>query len=88
MCICTGVLTYCSDFNALFSEWQRVLKQNGLIIVSHRSDIMKNDEIYFNQMEEKKYWKKLYRSDPAPYLPNNENYGNSVTVEYYVAQKI
>ena len=83
-----GVLTYSQDINKLFDEFLRVLKPNGLIVVTHRTDLLeKNDEKYFQQRVDEKIWKELQRVDAFPYLPNNENYSD-IAVNCYVLQKL
>ena len=70
----------------LFNEWSRITKNEAIIICSHRSDQMKDDLICFEQMEKEGKWTRLHLSDPVPYLPNNENYGMDVLVQFYVAK--
>merc|ERR1719384_1134280 len=83
---CAGTLTYATDHIKLFDEWCRITKPGAIIICSHRSDMMKNDQKYFDEMEKNGKWTKLELTDPVPYLPNNENYGMNVLVQFYVAK--
>eukprot|EP00484_Ammonia_sp_Unknown_P000959 CAMPEP_0197020712 /NCGR_PEP_ID=MMETSP1384-20130603/1579_1 /TAXON_ID=29189 /ORGANISM="Ammonia sp." /LENGTH=205 /DNA_ID=CAMNT_0042448391 /DNA_START=250 /DNA_END=867 /DNA_ORIENTATION=+ len=83
---CCGTLTYAQDFNAVFTEWCRITKPGGIIICTHRSDMMQTDVKHFDQMEQSGKWKKLALTDPVPYLPNNENYGMDIQVQFYVAR--
>jgi len=85
---CCGTLTYAQDFVKIFKEWTRITKPGGLIICTHRSDMMERDIKFFEQMETKKIWKKIKLTDSVPYLPNNENYGSKVQVQFYVAQSL
>jgi len=83
---CAGTLIYAVDKVELFNEWCRITKPGSIIICSHRSDLMEDDVKYFDQMEKDGKWTKLQLTDPVPYLPNNENYGMDVLVQFYVAK--
>jgi len=83
---CAGTLTYAKDKVRVFDEWCRITKPGAIIIVSHRSDMMEEDLQYFETMEKNGKWSKLELTDSVPYLPNNENYGMDIQVQFYVAK--
>eukprot|EP01084_Bolivina_argentea_P311654 539482_1 len=84
--VCIGVLTYCKNFPKVFNEWMRISKPGAIIVVSHRSDLMKKDVPYFHGMIATLKWKKLKHLVNQSYLPNNSNYASTLSVEFYVAQ--
>eukprot|EP00484_Ammonia_sp_Unknown_P021411 CAMPEP_0197044838 /NCGR_PEP_ID=MMETSP1384-20130603/20808_1 /TAXON_ID=29189 /ORGANISM="Ammonia sp." /LENGTH=228 /DNA_ID=CAMNT_0042476357 /DNA_START=50 /DNA_END=736 /DNA_ORIENTATION=- len=83
---CVGVLTYCKDFGKVFNEWIRITKPGAIIIATHRSDMMKQHKTYFDGFVATLKWKKLSHLTNQPYLPNNQNYAENVSVEYWIAQ--
>ena len=83
---CAGTLTYAVDKVKLFEEWCRITKAGAIIICSHRSDFMECDLQYFEEMEQKGLWTKVQHTDSVPYLPGNENYGERIQVQFYVAR--
>jgi len=83
---CAGTLTYAENKVRLFEEWVRITKPNSIIICSHRSDFMERDLKYFEEMEQKGLWEKVEHTDSVPYLPGNENYGDRIQVQFYVAR--
>lgn len=74
--ICAGVLSYAidDDFYKIFNEWNRIVKKDGIIIASQRTDRMDNTLQYFNQLIKENKWEKLEITNPRPYLPHNSNY--------------
>ena len=83
---CIGTLTYCQDFPSLFKEWTRISKPGAIIIMTHRSDLMKADKPHFDKMVATSKWKKIQHLVNQPYLPKNENYGSNIYVEYFVVR--
>eukprot|EP01084_Bolivina_argentea_P186986 322188_1 len=83
---CAGTLIYSEDKVKLFDEWLRITKPGSIIICSHRTDKMKTDLQYFDEMAKNGKWSRLELTDPMPYLPNNENYGMNILVQFYVAK--
>mmetsp|Transcript_24002 Transcript_24002/g.20989 ORF Transcript_24002/g.20989 Transcript_24002/m.20989 type:complete len:120 (+) Transcript_24002:3-362(+) len=83
---CAGTLTYAQDFIKVFDEFCRITKPGSIIIMTHRSDMMNKDLQYFQQMEKDGKWTQLELTDSVPYLPNNENYGMDVQVQFFVAR--
>lgn len=94
--ICSGVLSYVNSKPELFAEWTRIVKNGGVIAVSHRSDYLwgenrneKKDILLWEQMVGDGNWKLIEHSEPYPYLHGNENYEQkNVTAEYLLYEVV
>ena len=84
--ICCGVLTYAKDISRILREWSRIIKTDGVIITSHRSDKMVNDIKYFNELSNQNKWHLLEHIKSLEYLPKNPNYGDNILVDIYVVR--
>ena len=81
-----GVLTHIDDKGLLFERWSNIIENNGLIIVSHREDMLKEDIGIFENMEKHGIWKRLYLSEPIIHNPNSGIYGDNIKAQFYVAK--
>eukprot|EP00615_Pteridomonas_danica_P002960 CAMPEP_0114344382 /NCGR_PEP_ID=MMETSP0101-20121206/11377_1 /TAXON_ID=38822 ORGANISM="Pteridomonas danica, Strain PT" /NCGR_SAMPLE_ID=MMETSP0101 /ASSEMBLY_ACC=CAM_ASM_000211 /LENGTH=267 /DNA_ID=CAMNT_0001479701 /DNA_START=6 /DNA_END=809 /DNA_ORIENTATION=- len=97
--ICLGVLTYIQNKQFLFNEFSRIIKPNGIMMMSHRQDFMMNDKWIFNEMEKVNdndnkndngnkidHWKCLELTEPFKHLPDDPSYGDHCLAHMYVAQ--
>jgi ubiquinone/menaquinone biosynthesis C-methylase UbiE len=86
---CIGV---CSRFNdsqifALTMEFNRVVKKNGVILISHREDLLNSSEIlnlFVNHLH--KTVQIVNVTEPYPYIAMDENYKN-INVQYILLRK-
>lgn len=82
-----GAMTYCSNFNKLFSNIKFYLSKNGHFIFSHRLDLWEKQNFdsilqkYKNDLEIK------YVSRPQNYLPLNKDFKNKIKIRLVLLQK-
>ena len=80
-----GALTYFKT-NDILKELCRIVKPKGHIIFSQRDDIM-HKQNYLEQLREIEtmgLWKRIFGTEPMPYLPNHPEYGTKIKVQYFV----
>jgi predicted TPR repeat methyltransferase len=82
---CVGVLTYIEALQELLREFIRVTVPNGLIVFTHRDDLLhqQNFTRILDTLETEKLWEKVFLSEPEPYLPGNEEFADKIRVMYF-----
>lgn len=82
--ICVGVLTYLPDSDAVLKEFCRVIKPGGPMVLTQRSDILKERDFpqTLATLEKQGLLAEFEVSEPAPYLPENEEFSDEVLVHY------
>jgi predicted TPR repeat methyltransferase len=83
--ICIGVLTYVENVPDVLREFARITKPNGMVIFSHRTDMV-DDPGYqkkLKSIKEDKIWEEVYISDPQPYLPGNKDFSDKINIIYH-----
>ena len=82
-----GAMTYCSNFDKLFSNIKFYLLKNGHFIFSHRLDLWEKQK--FDQILQKyKYNLEIkYISKPQNYLPLNKDFKNKIKIRIVLLQK-
>lgn len=80
-----GALTY-FETNEILRELCRIVKKGGFVVFSQRDDIMvqKNYEEKLRELEESGTWKRIFGTEPMPYLPRHPEYGEKIKVQYFV----
>ncbi len=82
--VCVGVLTYLTDSVNTLREFSRVIKPCGEVVITQRSDLFKERE--FQSVLEKLLNEGVIAhvsiSEPRPYLPENEEFGDQILVHY------
>lgn len=83
--ICVGVLTYIEHPQALLEEFCRLVQPDGHLVFTHREDLARKQKFreILTDIETQGYWQKLEVSTPQLYLPNNEDFGDKITIVYY-----
>ena len=76
--ISAGVLVYISNKDLLFQQWNDIIKNNGLIIVSHRADMLEDDIGIFENMEKQGICQRLYLSEPLITCSNLSISGDNI----------
>ena len=82
--VCVGVLTYMPDSMAILKEFCRVVRPGGAIAVTQRSDLFEQRD-FGNALESlagEGVIENLRISEPRPYLPNHEEFGDKILVHY------
>ena len=83
-----GAMTYCKNFDKLFSNIKFYLSKRGYLIFSHRIDLWKKqnfDEILFDYRND---FKIIFISRANNYLPQNKDFKNKIKVRLVLLQKI
>jgi predicted TPR repeat methyltransferase len=83
--LCVGVLSYISG-DELFRELCRVTRQGGVVLLSHRTDLIEARSFgdVLRKLEEDGLWSLLFQSAPLPYLPGHPDFGDRIRVRYFV----
>ncbi len=81
---CVGVLTYLTDSVGTLQEFNRVVRSGGIVVVTQRSDLFVERE--FQSVLEGLLHdgdiSQVSISEPRPYLPDNEEFGDQILVHY------
>ncbi|WP_175443022.1 class I SAM-dependent DNA methyltransferase [Halofilum ochraceum] len=82
--VCVGVMTYLPDSADVLREFARVLKPGGCIVLTQRDHLF--EERRFGEtlaaLEKEGVLSGSTISDPMPYLPENEEFGDEVQIHY------
>lgn len=83
--LCVGVLSYISGAE-LFRELCRVTRHGGVIVLSHRTDLIEARSFgdLLRKLEDDGLWAPLFQSAPLPYLPGHADFGDEIRVRYFV----
>ena len=80
-----GALTY-FETNDVLKELCRIVRPGGVVAFSQRDDIMR-DKQYDQKLAELEtlgIWRRIFGTEPMPYLPNHPEYGDKIKVQYFV----
>jgi SAM-dependent methyltransferase len=80
-----GALTY-FETNDILKELCRIVRPKGHIVFSQRDDIMRDRDYGkgLRELEELGLWKRVFGTEPMPYLPKHPEYGTDIQVQYFV----
>lgn len=83
---CVGVLTYIDAREQLMREFARITKSDGVLAFTHRSDLAADGSFQgmLDGLEQEGLIEKIAVSEPAPYLPKNEDFADKILVIYYL----
>ena len=81
---CVGVLTYLTDSKGVLKEFTRIVRPGGVVVFTQRSDLFieRNFESMLKGLLAEGAIKDLNISEPCPYLPDNEEFGDRILVHY------
>ena len=81
---CVGVLTYLSDSVGTLREFCRVVKSGGGVAITQRNDLFVEREFHsvLEDLVNQGVIAELGVSEPCPYLPDNEEFGDQILVHY------
>lgn len=87
--ISIGVMTYLPDSAGTVREFQRLVKPGGTILVTQRTDIHEERDFpaVLSELESQGLIRDVTISEPGPYLPENEEFGDEVMV-YYIGFRV
>eukprot|EP00931_Biecheleriopsis_adriatica_P121245 TRINITY_DN96331_c0_g1_i1.p1 TRINITY_DN96331_c0_g1~~TRINITY_DN96331_c0_g1_i1.p1 ORF type:complete len:253 (-),score=29.60 TRINITY_DN96331_c0_g1_i1:176-934(-) len=95
--VCSGVLSYIQDFDAVFKEWCRVTAPGGIIVFTHRAPLWDGDEhscrssasaLGVGSTGSAAYWEQLFCSEESDYMPNNPDPAESAKKIRYLVYKV
>lgn len=83
---CIGVLTYLPETAETFREFCRLVRPGGYIIFSQRNDLYAERDYagVAQALADEGRWREVHISEPMPYLPNNDDFGEKILVIYSV----
>jgi len=81
--VCVGVMTYLPDVEAVWRELARVVRPEGLVVVTQREDLWpaRECQAVVDRLQAEQVWTPLEITGPAPYLP--QGYGGTPAVGCY-----
>lgn len=87
---CVGVMTYIEDAAGLLADLCRVIRPGGYILFTQRDDrwVEKDFDSLINSFEERKLWTPLKVSKAKPYLPNNDDFSDSIQVIHVLCKVV
>lgn len=88
--VCVGVMTYLPDSDTILREFRRVLKPGGCIVLTQRDHLF--EERRFGEtlaaLEKEGVLTGTNISDPMPYLPGNDEFGDEVRIHYVTCRAV
>lgn len=83
---CVGVLSYVPDTEKILREFCRLVANGGVVVFSQRQDIYqeRDYEAVLAALEAEGVCTPVSVSDPQPYLPGNDEFGDEIEVIYVV----
>lgn len=84
-----GALTY-FEGTGILKELCRIVRAEGFIVFSQRDDIMKGQdyEKKLEDLEVSGLWRRVFMTEPMPYLPKHPEYGDRIKVQYFVYEVV
>ena len=81
--VCVGVMTYLPEVEAVWREFARVVRSQGIVVATQREDLWDSRECQtvVDRLQDQGVWTPLEIKGPAPYLP--EGYGGTPAVGCY-----
>lgn len=87
--VCVGVMTYLPDVETMWRELARVVRPDGLVVVTQREDLWpaRECQAVVDRLRAEDVWTPLEITGPAPYLP--QGYGGTPAVGcYYLSARV
>lgn len=84
-----GALTYFESADIL-RELCRVVRRGGHVVFSQREDLMRDRDYgtTLRGLEEDGLWRRVFGTEPMPYLPRHPEYGDDIKVQYFVYEVV
>ncbi len=83
--ICVGVLSYITG-EALFRELCRVIRAGGILLLSHRTDLIAERSFgeLLAKFEADGLWSSVFHSTNLPYLPGHPDFGTKIEAQFFI----
>ena len=82
-----GSMTYCKNFEKLFANINKNIKEKGFVIFTHRTDLWKQQDFLRILKKHHKTLKIIKISRPLNYLPLNNDFKNKIKIKIVLLQK-
>ena len=82
-----GSMTYCKNFERLFSNINKNIKKKGFVLFTHRVDLWKQQDFFNILQTYQKTFKITKISRPLNYLPLNKDFKNKIKIKIVLLQK-
>ncbi len=82
--VCVGVLTYLPESTSTLREFCRLVRPQGIMVVTQRSDLFieRSFSRKLEKLSDEGFVGHVQISDPQPYLPDNEEFSDQILVHY------
>jgi 2-polyprenyl-3-methyl-5-hydroxy-6-metoxy-1,4-benzoquinol methylase len=86
--ICVGVMTYVPDVERCWREFARVVRPDGVVVVTQREDLWEERRCaeVIERLAVAGVWAPIEVTGAQPYLPGNDDYADRIGVHYVVAR--
>ena len=82
-----GSMTYCKNFDKLFVNINKNIKQKGFVLFTHRIDLWQKQDFLSILKKNQKSLKIIKISRPLNYLPLNKDFKNKIKIKIVLLQK-
>ena len=82
-----GSMTYCKNFDKLFANINKNIKEKGFVIFSHRTDLWKQQDFLRILKKHQQTLKIIKISRSLNYLPLNNDFKNKIKIKIVLLQK-
>ena len=82
-----GSMTYCKNFDKLFVNINKNIKQKGFVLFTHRIDLWQKQDFLNILNKHQKSLKIIKISRPLNYLPLNKDFKNKIKIKIVLLQK-
>ena len=84
---CVGTMTYVNPNAGTLKEFCRIVKPNGLIFYTNRTDKLEPFRPVEQALVDQGWWKLTHDTGPLPYLPNHPEFKDDIQVVIFVYQR-
>ncbi|RLV47534.1 class I SAM-dependent methyltransferase [Nocardioides mangrovicus] len=87
--LCVGVMTYLPEVEAIWRELARVVRPDGIVVVTQRDDLWRDRECraVVDRLAAEGLWTPVEIAGPAAYLPDGYGGGDAVSC-YYLSARV
>ena len=82
-----GSMTYCKNFDKLFDNVNKNIKEKGFVLFTHRIDLWEKQDFLSILKKYQKTLKIIKISRPLNYLPLNKDFENKIKIKIVLLQK-